>query len=166
MRYQSAFTLIEMLIVVALLSILGLVAVPALVDFIEANRQQALYHQVIRAVHHARSHAVTQRVAVELCGTQDGISCHTDWSRGWLLMDAQAKEPLAVTLLKNDRPRLQWRGFRNKIQFHSNGISPTGNGRFYSCYKQQMSWQLVLNRQGRLRKASSAENAAEQARCQ
>lgn len=166
MSYQRAFTLIEMLIVVALLSILGLVAVPALADFIETNRQQALYHQVVRAVHNARTHAVTQRISVELCGTQDGISCHKDWSQGWLLMDSQAKKPVAVTLLKSDRQRLQWRGFRNKIQFHSNGISPTGNGRFYSCHKQQISWQLILNRQGRLRKASSAENAAEQAHCQ
>lgn len=165
MQTQSAFTLIEMMIVLALLSILGFIAVPALQDFIESNRRQALYHQIIRAVHNARTHAVTQRVSVELCGSRDGVSCHSDWSQGWLLREVQHTTPLVVTQLKTDRQRIQWKGFRNKIQFHSNGISPTGNGRFYSCYKQQISWQLILNRQGRLRKASSAENTAEQARC-
>lgn len=165
MNVQRAFTLIEMMIVVALLTILGLVAVPALQDFIERNRQQALYHQIIRAVQHARSHAITQRVQVELCGSHDGVSCHSDWSRGWLLRDSQQTTALAVTQLNSDRQRLHWSGFRPRIQFHSNGISPTGNGRFYSCYKNAISWQLILNRQGRLRTASRSENAAEQARC-
>lgn len=165
MNTQGAFTLIELMIVVALLAILGLVAVPALQDFIERNRQQALYHQIIRAVQHARTHAITQRVKVELCGSYDGLSCHSDWSRGWLLSEVEQSTPLAVTQLKRDRQRIHWSGFRPKIQFHSNGISPTGNGRFYSCYKHAVSWQLVLNRQGRLRTASRAENTAEQARC-
>ena len=42
MQAQRAFTLIEMFIVLTLLSILGHIAVPALQDFLERNRQQAL----------------------------------------------------------------------------------------------------------------------------
>ncbi len=165
MNHQRAFTLIEMCIVLTLLAILAQVAVPALQDFLERNQQQALYHQIARAVNHARAHAVTHRVRVELCGTLDGLSCNQDWSQGWLLREMNQPSPITVTQLKTDRRRLQWSGFQAKIQFHSNGISPTGNGRFYSCHKHEVSWQLILNRQGRLRSASSTENAEQITRC-
>lgn len=165
MNYQRAFTLVELCIVLALLAILAQVAVPAFQDFLERNQQQTLYNQVARAVNHARAHAVTHRVRVELCGTLDGRSCNKDWSQGWLLREINQPLPIAVTQLKTDRRRLQWSGFQTKIQFHSNGISPTSNGRFYSCHKQEISWQLILNRQGRLRSASSTENTAQITRC-
>ncbi len=165
MKNQRAFTLIEMLIVIALLAILAQIAVPAFQDFIEHNQQQALSDQIARAVHHARAHAVTHRVRVELCGSRDGVSCHSDWSQGWLMREINKTSPLAITRLNTDKQRLKWSGFQTKIQFHSNGISPIGNGRFYSCHKQRISWQLILNRQGRLRTASSSENEAEATRC-
>lgn len=165
MSKQRAFTLVEMFIVLALLAIFAQVAVPALQDFIEANQQQALQEQITRAIHKARTHAVTHRVQVELCGSRDGIACHNDWSEGWLLREVKHRTPLHITRLDSSKKRLQWSGFQNKIQFHRNGNSPTGNGRFYSCHKQRISWQLVLNRQGRLRVASSSENEEETARC-
>lgn len=165
MQAQRAFTLIEMFIVLTLLSILGHIAVPALQDFLERNRQQALHDQVTRAIANARLYAVTQRVQVELCGSSDGLTCDDNWAQGWLLRPFKHSEPISVTQLNGDRPRLQWSGFQQRIRFHSSGISPTGNGRFYSCYKQRITWQLVLNRQGRLRTASPAENTAQTARC-
>lgn len=165
MKNQRAFTLIEMLIVVALLAILAQIAVPAFQDFVERNKQQALADQVARAVQHARAYAVTHRVRVELCGSRDGVSCHSDWSQGWLLREINQTSPLAITRLNTDKQRLKWSGFQTKIQFHGNGISPISNGRFYSCHKQRISWQLILNRQGRLRAANNSENEAEAARC-
>ena len=165
MSNQRAFTLVEMLIVLALMAILAQIALPAFQDFIERNRQQALSDQVARAVNHARLYAVTQRVRVELCGSRDGIVCHSDWSHGWLLREVDQAQPVAITQLKTDQRRLQWSGFQPKIQFHASGISPNSNGRFYSCHKQRISWQLILNRQGRLRSASPSENEAAIARC-
>ena len=162
---QRAFTLMEMFIVLAALAILAQIAVPAFHDFIERNQQQVLSDQIARAVQQARTHAVTHRTRVELCGTRDGITCHSDWSQGWLIRELKHPAVLHITQLDPDKKRLKWSGFQNKIHFHSNGISPTGNGRFYSCHKQRISWQLILNRQGRLRTASHSENDAEAARC-
>ena len=99
MYSQRAFTLVEIFIVLALLAILAQLAVPALQDFLERNQQQALYNQIARAVNQARSHAVTHRVRVELCGSQDGISCNADWSQGWLLRELEQTTPVAVTQL-------------------------------------------------------------------
>jgi type IV fimbrial biogenesis protein FimT len=165
MSYQRAFTLIELCIVLALLAILAQIAVPSFQDFLERNQQQALQDQLARAVQHARMHAITHRTRVELCGSIDGVNCHSDWSQGWLFREVKQIAPLSVTRLAPDKKRLNWSGFQTKIQFTSNGSSPIGNGRFYSCHKQHISWQLILNRQGRLRTASSSENEAEAARC-
>ena len=55
MSKQRAFTLVEMFIVLALLAIFAQVAVPAFQDFIEANQQQALQEQIVRAVQNAQS---------------------------------------------------------------------------------------------------------------
>ncbi len=165
MSKQHAFTLIELLIVLALVAILGQIAAPALQDFLARNQQQALYNQISRSLQHARSYAVTNRVSVELCGTHDGLTCHTDWSQGWLLRELNNDSLIAVTLLDSDQQHLHWSGFQKEIEFHSNGISPRGNGRFYNCYKNTIGWQLILNRQGRLRTTSPNENAADSARC-
>lgn len=165
MKNQYAFTLFEILIVLALLAIIGRIAVPALQDFLERNQQQAIFNQIVRAVHNARSHAVTQRVTVELCGSRDGLSCHSDWSHGWLLREANNKTPIAVTLLNPDRQRFQWSGFNQGIRFQSNGVSSISNGRFYGCYKEKISWQLILNRQGRLRVGSQQENSEKNTNC-
>ncbi len=165
MQAQRAFTLIEMFIVLALLSILGQIAVPALQDFLERNQQQALYEQITRAVYNARLHAVTHRIAVELCGSSDGATCDNKWAHGWLLRESKQTHPVAVTQLNSQHARLHWDGFRPSIRFNSNGISPVGNGRFYSCYKHSIQWQLVLNRQGRLRTTNATENNAQAHRC-
>lgn len=165
MQIQRAFTLIEMLIVLALLAILGRIAVPALQSLLERNQQQALSDQVARAVYNARAYAISQGVAVELCGSQDGLNCTDDWSHGWLLREINHTEPLLVTQLSSTGQTLHWSGFQPYISFHSNGISPTGNGRFYSCTHHSLSWQLILNRQGRLRTASHTENTRDSARC-
>ena len=81
MSKQCAFTLVEMLIVLALLAIFAQIALPAYQELIEANQQQALQEQITRAVQNARTHAVTHRVQVELCGSRDGIVCDNDWSQ-------------------------------------------------------------------------------------
>lgn len=163
--YQRAFTLIELFIVLALLAILAQIAIPALQDFIERNQQQTLRDQIARAVQQARAHAVSQRTQVELCGSRDGVNCHSDWSQGWLIREVKTASILYITQLDPNKPRLKWSGFQPSINFYSNGINPTGNGRFYSCYQQQINWQLILNRQGRLRLANHSENQTEAARC-
>lgn len=167
---EQGFTLTELLIVVALLAIIAQFAGPAWQEFIAKNRSQALMHSIERAVHQARSLAVTQRMKVELCGSPTQDDCKSDWSKGWLIRPAsnnpaQPNSPLHLTAINESNLKLQWAGFRQQIVFHPSGISSTSNGRFYLCRKQQIDWQLVLNRQGRLRRTSTQENRDEDQRC-
>jgi len=154
---DQGFTVIELLITLALLAIVANTAVPALENFIVRNRQQALMEQVQVVLHNARAEAVLQRRTLEICGSNDGQTCSANWSDGWLVRSADNQLLQVTQLSSNDG--LRWQGFQESIRFRDNGTSPTGNGRFYQCHKQTVTWQLILSRQGRLRRGTLAENS-------
>ncbi len=66
---------------------------------------------------------------------------------------------------QSQKSSLQWAGFDKTIRFHPNGTSPTSNGRFYLCYRGGVAWQLILNRQGRVRPGTQKENNNLAAKC-
>lgn len=166
---QSGLTLVELLVVVALLAIVAQVALPAWQEFIMKNRSLALQHSIERAVYQARARAATRKTPFELCGSSDTESCSSNWSGGWILRavpaSGQPEPPEQITRLNPDHLQLQWAGFRPKIVFHANGYSTASNGRFFVCRDGVIDWQLVLNRQGRLRRTSLQENREQDHRC-
>ncbi len=166
---EQGITLVELLIVIALLTVIAQVALPAWQTFIMKNRSQALQHSVERAVHLARSRAVTGHTTIELCGSRNGENCSSDWSSGWLMQAVppgrQAEPPEQVTQLDPRHLQLQWAGFRPKIAFNASGYSTASNGRFFVCRDHAIDWQLILNRQGRLRRGSVRENREQDHRC-
>lgn len=165
---QRGLTLPELLSIIALIAIITTIAIPAWHEFVAKNRSYELMHSVETAVRQARTSAVTMRQKIELCGTLNGSDCNTDWSQGWLLRpltQTNDAEPLWSELRQVNENKLQWAGFQKRIAFHSNGITTATNGRFFLCRKQKIDWQLILNRQGRLRRASEQENRAEDQRC-
>lgn len=156
---HAGFTLVELLTVLILLTIIGSLAAPALADLIARNRQQALRNQVEGILRNARAQAILQARTIEVCGSTDAQNCSAHWASGWLVRDPSLAQTLHVTRLP-DHDALRWNGFTQTIRFRWNGTSPASNGRFYQCYRQQVAWQLILNRQGRLRQTTSAENKA------
>ena len=167
---EHGFTLIELLIVLALLAIMAQIALPAWQAFVYKHRSQALRNNVERAVHQARATAITRRMSIELCGSKDGKECTDDWSEGWLMRalprNKQPEEPSYINKLDDSQQiKLQWAGFRPRIIFHANGYSTASNGRFFVCRDHEIDWQLILNRQGRLRHSSNKENSEQGQRC-
>ena len=85
------FTLIEMLVVVAIGGILAAVAAPSLISVIESNRRAIISNQLMEDLAFARRQAIALSTSVALCGsnsTQPNICVAltpypTDWSNGW-----------------------------------------------------------------------------------
>ncbi|HET6603972.1 MAG TPA: GspH/FimT family pseudopilin [Xanthomonadaceae bacterium] len=83
---HSGFTLLELMIAVAVVAILFAVAIPALANALEAARagdaRSGLLASLTRAVSRA---AITGRHAV-LCPSGDALACDAgqDWSGGWI----------------------------------------------------------------------------------
>ncbi|WP_242673815.1 GspH/FimT family pseudopilin [Stutzerimonas kirkiae] len=161
---QLAFSLGELLLVTALLGILiGLGAQP-LAQMVTQQRQQALLGQLRNSLQHARAQALLLGESVEICGSAQATNCNDDWSSGWRLHRPGRDQALQHHRLAHGE-HLHWSGFTQRIRFLPNGTSPSGNGRFYQCRGERLAWQLVLNRQGRLKTTTHKENAARDALC-
>lgn len=162
---DQGFTLVELLITLSMLTILIAIAVPAMADLIARNRQQALLTQIQDTIQKARTKAVLHRQTVVICGSRDTIKCVSDWRNGWLTQTETTGQVLTVTQLPAP-DELRWSGFGDqRIRFYENGTSHSSNGRFYQCYRQRVAWQLILNRQGRLRQGTAADNASKAYLC-
>ncbi|MGA4319497.1 GspH/FimT family pseudopilin [Ectopseudomonas hydrolytica] len=164
-RTQLAFSLYELLVALALFSISISIALPSFSALRERNEREALRNHLHASVNHARLQAILRKTSVELCGSLDGTTCSRDWTQGWRMQLMRTPEQVLQIQQHRSSSRLYWSGFDTRIRFHANGTSPTSNGRFFQCKGKEIAWQLVLNRQGRLRLASTAENLAEAHRC-
>ena len=86
MRRDSGFTLIELMIAVALVAILLATAVPALDDFTNDARQTGAINDFISAIHVARNTAITTNSRVTMCASASGTNCEfTSWDSGWIV---------------------------------------------------------------------------------
>lgn len=86
-RSQRAFTLTELLFALALLGILGSLALPGMAAWLDGNRQRSVLHELSASIQLGRAHAVAYQRAVTLCPSTDGRHCGSDWGEGWLLAE-------------------------------------------------------------------------------
>ncbi|MES2820548.1 MAG: GspH/FimT family pseudopilin [Pseudomonadota bacterium] len=155
--YQQAYSLIELLITLLLLALLVSFALPNFKNWVERNRIETLRDQLQAHINQARASSVIHHRDAELCGSSDGQRCDHHWELGWLLHFPETRQPINQQRLTTE-DRLEWRGFSRSVRFHSNGTSPSSDGRFLFCDANgKVVLQLVINRQGRLRQVRGLE---------
>lgn len=89
----AGFTLVELMIAVAVLSILLGLGVPSFRSMTQNNRASAVTNDLVAALHTARSVASARRANVMVCRRNpNGDACANgaDWSVGWLLLSQGA----------------------------------------------------------------------------
>ena len=89
MRRTWGFTLIEMLVVVALMGIFVAIAAPSFAGLIRSNRVQAAADELVGVLQYARGEAVTRGVTVTLTATDANA-----WNAGFTLTAAGQTLPL------------------------------------------------------------------------
>jgi len=86
MRRDDGFTLIELMIAIALVGILLATAVPALDDFTNDARQTGAINDFISSIHIARNTAITTNSRVTMCASASGTNCElASWDSGWIV---------------------------------------------------------------------------------
>jgi type IV fimbrial biogenesis protein FimT len=85
-RKEVGFTLIELMIAIALVAVLLATAVPALDDFTNNSRQTGAINDFVSAMHLARNTAITTNSRVTMCPSAAGANCElTGWDSGWIV---------------------------------------------------------------------------------
>lgn len=86
-RRQAGFTLIELMVALAVFAILVAVAVPNFRTTIENNRRSTTVQGLLGALQLARSEAIKRGNPVSVCAADphNADSCGTDWSSGLLV---------------------------------------------------------------------------------
>jgi len=132
---QHGFTLIEVMIVVAVLLIIITVAVPGMQNMVLNNRRTSVTHDLLGSLYLARSESVKRGVTVSVCPTADNATCgNVDWDSGWILFvnddgDQPPQVDAGETILKVDGPdggtyTLQGSASIDRgIGFRSNGLA-------------------------------------------
>lgn len=64
---QCGFTLIELMIIIALVGIIAAIAIPNFSQFINKNRTQSLNNEMLALVQYARTTAVEQKTFMRVC---------------------------------------------------------------------------------------------------
>lgn len=105
-RINSGFTLIELMVTLAVVAIVATIAVPAMSDMVTRSRTTAAFNELQGLVGYARSEsAKSPGEPVLLCPSKNGTSCasQADWSIGWLIArdaDDDGSVGAAETVLK------------------------------------------------------------------
>ncbi len=83
----EGFTLIELMIAVAILVILLVVAVPSLQSFIQENKQKVTRDLLANSLMVAQQEAIRSNLSTYVCPTSSGTSCEAAWGAniGWLV---------------------------------------------------------------------------------
>ncbi|MGO2134530.1 MAG: GspH/FimT family pseudopilin [Marinobacter sp.] len=85
---NSGFTLIELMVTVAILAITVMIAVPSFQGVIASNQLQEARDSLRTAIQYAKGEAVARNRVVSLCPSADGSTCGDDsnWVDGWIVV--------------------------------------------------------------------------------
>lgn len=90
-RRARGFTLIELMVAVAVIAILATVAAPSFQEIMHRNRLTAAANEYVAALQTARMEAIRRNRRAVLCPTTDGAAClGTDWTRVLVFVDTNS----------------------------------------------------------------------------
>lgn len=169
---QHGLTLIELLMVIALIGILMGIAAPSFSELLLNQRQISQLNTLVGQLNYARSEAIKQGQWLMVCKSPDGTSCTNsgDWDTGWMVFADQNRDRQRngdEALLYHHRPHaalsIRYAGFPspNYVIYYPGGTS-LGNGTFTFCDSRgaEQARAVILAKSGRLRRSDLAADGS------
>ncbi len=161
---NKGFSLIEIIITIAILGILSSYALPSFSHLLSRNQQRSVLFQLFRHHQLARSEAIKRNQSIILCKSSNARQCNpaADWHEGWIIFAdtdnnrlLNGTESLIYSYQgQNYKLSVNYRGFgsHNYIRYFPDGHSST-NGTFVLCSRDDSvsAKSLIISRTGRAR---------------
>ena len=166
---SDGFTLVELLVALALLSLIWSTAIPGMRHLLQGNLSLANTNALIGAIHFSRYQAVSRGQLVTLCPMETPGICGGEWHQGqvsFIDRNANGRMDAEDQLLRRFRPirrgTLVWRSFRRRpwLQMTPLGTTNSQNGNFVYCSEDldpRHARQIVINLQGRPRQSRDTD---------
>ncbi|MBP8275996.1 MAG: GspH/FimT family pseudopilin [Propionivibrio sp.] len=159
-RSVRGFTLVELMVAIALLSILLGLAAPSFSDWIARTKIQSAANSISVALATARSEAVKRGRNVSVCVSTDGSTCATgsNWATGWVIY-ATAGTPIKVFDAPTGSLTVTGDGAKitSGVTFMSTGMTTlSGPGTISVCKPGLASKVIEVAVSGRTRVASGS----------
>lgn len=173
MRASRAFTLIDLLAAIAVLTIVLAIGVPSLKNLVHRTQTKDATNRLVRALHLARSYAIKNGRSTVICKAAALACAQTgDWSQGWLIFEdrdhdgrcadtdrdgqcdadgglivradhALTEDPIQITGNSH---------VSRRVRFSPIGATPGYNGKFTICGTHSVDGdRLILHTTGRMR---------------
>lgn len=171
-KHESAFTLIELMIAIAVAAVVLTLGVPGFNNVMQRNQLTAHINELVSTLHFARSEAVRRNTSVKVCHSADGVNCGgAGYEEGWIIFiddngndvwDDPDEELIRVNegISSNFTMRAS---SLNTFSFNSKGrVSPAIGGRVVLCKDNSInqSRAIVISNSGRTRLAKLDSNGA------
>jgi type IV fimbrial biogenesis protein FimT len=82
---SGGFTLLEALVVIAILGILAAIAPPAFDYIVVSSRTSSFATNLAASMQLARSEAILRNNATSVCASSNGTTCGGLWEQGWIV---------------------------------------------------------------------------------
>lgn len=167
---QRGVTLIEQIMVLALMATLTSIATPPLRRLLSRNQLQVAQTDFIEALQHARETAVTTGKPALFCPTRNGRNCSDEWrwENGWLLghdtdrNNQPDQAPLYTGRGYNDRLIVHSSTGRRFVRFQPDGNASGSNLTLVFCERSNSrnALSVVVSNSGRIRGAPASMTEA------
>lgn len=108
--HQTGFTLIELMVVVALVAILAMLATPSWTEMRIRNALRSSVNDFTSSLQFARSEAVRLNNPVTICPSSDGVNCtDTGYNLGWIVRTGPQANAANQIILQDTLPNALFR---------------------------------------------------------
>ncbi|MDD2162199.1 GspH/FimT family pseudopilin [Pseudomonas sp. MIL19] len=122
-RLARGFTLVELMIVLAVLAVLLGIAAPSMSQFTFSGKLRSYSNEVVASAVLARSEAIKRNQVVTLCVSSNGTSCAAgSWESGWIVRSSGGE---VVHRQKTITDGFKIIGSVSSIAFQPSGVGST-----------------------------------------
>lgn len=158
MRHSRGFTLIELVVTVAIIAIIAAWAVPAWQGMVQRSQVESDVRALTHALAMARSAATSRGTMVSVCpyapsvATPNPTVCDADWSNGWVVYEGTGANFTAGDRMwvHQGSNSVAQSGGASRITFNDRGTLNSGNSTLVFCAASD-STSVVVAPSGRVR---------------